>query len=454
LTYDLIQGSDIETLRPNGTITLPAATVGSAGSEVQVRVRNTGDAETKLGILAVSGSAFQLANVPVLPATLAPGDGVTFTVSFTPQEPGAATGNLRIDNVLFLLAGMGLGAKLGLSADVGLGPAAVAPGAAITLPSTAVADRRSAMIQVSNTGSAATRINAISVSGEGYSIAGLPALPANLDPGQSLGFEIRFSPQTVGPANGILQVNDQTIKVQSAGDNPPALPAVRFTNLPGQIQALDQPSVGVEMASSYGSDVTGTLTLSFASETFVDDPSIQFSTGGRTIPFRIPAGSTRAEFGPGRNQMVFQAGTVAGTIKLSAAFSVGAQVDVTPAPAPASTLTLAAAAPQIRSLQTGARTANSLELLITGYSTSRSVTELRFGLTGAPGVTLKTPSLTASVDGAFRAWYDSAASRPFGSQFTVTVRFDLSGDGNGVQSISVTAVNERGTSSPKSIDVR
>ena len=42
-----------------------------------------------------------------------------------------------------------------------------------------------------------------------------------------------------------------------------------------------------------GFDLAGKLTLTFSTTSFGDDSSIQFSTGGRTVAFTIPAGSTR-----------------------------------------------------------------------------------------------------------------------------------------------------------------
>ena len=42
-------------------------------------------------------------------------------------------------------------------------------------------------------------------------------------------------------------------------------------------------AIGVTLASPYPLPITGTLTLAFASSAFVDDPAIQFATGGRTL---------------------------------------------------------------------------------------------------------------------------------------------------------------------------
>ena len=69
-----------------------------------------------------------------------------------------------------------------------------------------------------------------------------------------------------------------------------------------------QPSVTFQLVNPYPVALAGSLTLTFAPSTSsgVNDPAVQFASGGRTIDFNIPANSTAT---PG---VQLQTGTVAG----------------------------------------------------------------------------------------------------------------------------------------------
>jgi hypothetical protein len=227
---------------------------------------------------------------------------------------------------------------------------------------------------------------------------------------------------------------------------------VTYSGASGTVEPGVQPAAGVTIAQAYPLDITGRLALSFTSDAFSDDPAIQFSTGGRTINFTIPAGSTTAVFRD-QTEVQFQTGTVAGTITLGATFTTGA-VDLTPIPAPVKTLTVPAAAPRLRGVQIGSRSATSFEVVVTGFSTLRSVTDLALQFTAAAGGNLQTTSLSVNVDVPFSTWYRGGGSVQFGSQFTAVIVIQVNGDINAVQSVTVTASNARGASAPVSVNLR
>lgn len=182
----------------------------------------------------------------------------------------------------------------------------------------------------------------------------------------------------------------------------------------------------------------------------MDDPAIQFSTGSRTVDFRIPANSTEAQFGQSGNRVQFQTGTVAGAITLTAAFTV-ATVSITPDPAPVKSVALAAASPRIRSLQIGTRSASGFEVVVTGYSNTRSVTTLSLNFSGA---NLSGASLQSNVEAAFSSWFQGSGSRSYGGQFTAVVFVNVSGKLEDVQSVSATLANSLGTSPAATVNLR
>jgi hypothetical protein len=72
---------------------------------------------------------------------------------------------------------------------------------------------------------------------------------------------------------------------------------------------------------------------------------------------------------------------------------------------------------------------------------------VNFTFTPASGSTLQTTSVTIPAQTLFSAWYQSAASVPFGSQFSFTISFTVSGSISSVASVTVTVTNPTGTSS-------
>ncbi len=459
-TYQLLTASGAQPIQPGGSIALPDTPAdGVTNNSITVQVTNTGNMDAVLSSLNATGADFALSNLPILPVTLKANGGSTlFNIVYQPKSPGTSSGRLQLGNDLFNLTGKGLGPLLTYTANVGTGNIALPSSGAIAVPNTMVGGKRTVSVAVTNAGNQTTTISSFSVSGAAFSAVALPALPVSLAPGQAQQFQFVFAPAATGQATGAIAINGQSFTVVAAGDPPPAISAITFSGIQNTTNPLQQPAVGIQLASAYPSDITGILTLTFLSDSFVDDPSIQFATGGRTVPFTIPANTTQAVFGPLGKAAPFQTGTLSGTVNFTAAFMTGA-VDITPATPPFRTTVIPAGAPQLRSVrlstpETTAGTTGVIQLLISGYATTRSISQLAFQFTGAAATNVQTPSLTADVSSAFTSWYANPASKVFGSQFTITISLTIAGDPNALQSISVAASNTQGTSAPVSVALR
>jgi len=266
------------------------------------------------------------------------------------------------------------------------------------------------------------------------------SLPQGLSLNASTG-AISGTPTAAGTTNFTVQLTDaaERTTTKSFSVTIAPRPELRFSGLGDVVQPTQQPRLQVNLVAAITTALTGRLTLTFAHDAVVpltDNPEVQFSTGGRTVDFTIPAGQTRAQFGAAQDVGI-QVGTVAGTITVSAS-PIGGSVQTR----------IARAAPAISTVRV-TRTGTGFDVEIIGYATPRQVATATFRF-AAPGADLQTPEVTVNVDSAFTTWYRNSASDPFGSQFRYLQPFTVTGEASAVTSVSVTLTNATGTSSAAS----
>ncbi len=428
------------------------AAVNISRNVVRLRLRNSGNALGQIGNIAVTGGMFTLLDPPPIPYPIQPGEAVYFGIAFVPREIGELRGQFRLDQRQYVLAGRGTGPQMSSALAFGDVRIPLRTNVSAVVPNTAVGSRRTFSIEVSNTGDETGYVAAISVGGDGFALAREVQFPLAVPPGQSIKVDAVFAPLDVGTIIGSLLVHDEGYKLIGVGSEPPPLPEARFIGVPTKAEALDQPNVGLELAEPYPYDLSGKLILSFSSESFLDDPAVQFITGSRTVDFRIPANRTQALFGSSLRSVRMQTGSLAGTITLVAAISAG-KLDLTRNSPPVATVDIPPGPPVVRSVSLLARNAKSFDLVIRGAAPSRTVDRLEFALTAAPGVRLATTLVKVNVSSQFDSWYRSPDSRPYGSQFTVVVTFDLSSDFSAIQAIDVRAFNSQGGSATRRVTI-
>lgn len=274
------------------------------------------------------------------------------------------------------------------------------------------------------------------------------ALPAGLSVNAS--GQITGTPTAAGPFPLAVSVSDGSQTTASANLTlviglPPA-PAPLITGLPDTAPPAQQPNFGVTLSAAYVAPIDGTVTLTFEADGGGDDPFVRFLSGGRTLNFRIDTGQTNAVFDTA--QVGLQTGTLAGVITLTARLRSAGQ-DVTPTPPPTRTIRINPGAPVITAVQVN-RTGSGFDVVVTGFATSRQVTQATFRFTPRAGSSLQTSEVTVQVGQAFSNWYQSEASRAFGSEFRFTMPFNIQGDANSLASVSVTLSNAQGNSQPVS----
>ena len=466
-TYDLPTQGGAGVL-PGQTITVPNATVGGDATFATIRVRNTGNQDGRIPTLALSGTGFALLEAPVVPVPLPVGAAVSFKVQFTPTQAGQFAGKLQVGNDIFTVQATALGSNLIYSYSAGAGAIVLTSGGTAVFPPAAVGQTSTIQFSVKNNGTADTQVNSISVSGPQtttFALTNMAGLPAAIAAGASLTFTVTFAPTSLGTNSGMLRIDTTSFTLSGVGNAPAPLPNISYTGASGAVDAAQQPAIGVSLASPYSLALTGTLTLNFTPEVFANDPAVQFASGSRTATFTIPAGATQAVFANNATQLRVQTGTVAGTISIVPTFATQTSaIDLTPANPPALTLTVPQSAPKLLSVTVTNKTSNGFTLLVTGYATGRSITQMDFQFNPVAGENVSTTKLSMNVDSNFSAWYGNTQSQPYGSQFTASINFTMQGEivdtkaisnvVDTIQSVAVTLTNRQGVSGSQSASLK
>jgi hypothetical protein len=255
-------------------------------------------------------------------------------------------------------------------------------------------------------------------------------------------------PATSGTFNFTIGVSDSAkisaTRAYTIVVGVPALSTISIGGLPGTLQPLQQTLIAISLANPYPVPVTGTVSLSFApaGANPVDDPSVQFSTGGRSATFAIPANATEATFGA--SQFALQAGSVTGSITLTIVSLQAGGTSLDIPPASAQTVSLAAVPPVISTLSL-VHIQNGIQLQIVAVTNTRELTKATIGFQPASGTSLQNSQITVSLSDVASGWFQSANSATFGGQFALTLPFTFQGDVS-LSSVSVVLSNGSGDS--------
>ena len=459
-SYTWSDGTNTTTVAAGGTIAVAGTNVGQTTSIV-VTVSNSGSADGQIAAISITGQGLSLAGVPALPVTLHAGGSQHFTLNFAPTQPGAVNGVLTIGSDTFTITSTGIGSQLVYSYSSGSASVTVAASGVVLFPPLTVASNESLTVSIQNTGTATATISTINLTAPStvFALSNLPALPFNLAAGASTTFTAAFTPNNTGSLTATLQINTSTFTLSGTGLQPAALPTYQFQGPSGTPQPAQQPSIGLTLASPYSLPVQGTLTMTFVPSAFADDSSIQFASGGRTVNFTIAAGSTQATFNGGASTIPLQTGTTAGNIVITPSFALAGGFSLTPSSPQTLTLTISPAAPQLLNASISGETTTGFTLTLSGYTTSRVLRQLSVQFSPKAGQNISNTTLNVDLSSPSAAWFQSTVAQNFGGSFLIAVPFTLSGGSTGadlvhmLQSLSLTATNDVGTSSALSVNI-
>jgi len=216
----------------------------------------------------------------------------------------------------------------------------------------------------------------------------------------------------------------------------PPVGTVALNGLPSKVLPVQQVPITLSIPSPYPAELQGTLSFTFLSSAVVpmDDPAVQFSTGGRTVRFTIPANTTTAVF---PSPLLLATGTVSGTVTMTGAIQNG------PSGLPLSATGIDSTPPQMTTIA-ATRITGGLSVRVIGYSPERRVTEVEYSFDVRVNGAIQKVNLGRSVNAEFNSWYQNQASAAFGSAFRLEQLFSVVGDSTAIEAVTITLKNSQG----------
>lgn len=181
-------------------IDFESVVVGQRNSQA-LQITNTSTKNVDLSTLHVTGASFTLLSARA-PVVLAPGKQITMNIVFAPSAAAAEKGALIISGPTLLTPIRVPLAGSGVKPD----PALQASPSAINFGSHALNSSAFQTVTFTNSGNVSLTVHSVSLSGAGFSIAGVSA-GVSLAPQQRLEFQVWYHPTVAGSVAATLIAN-------------------------------------------------------------------------------------------------------------------------------------------------------------------------------------------------------------------------------------------------------
>jgi hypothetical protein len=291
---------------PGATITF-APTAAGTPAVVTVDISNPQPQSVTVNSVAVSGAGFQLSGAPLPGSTIAAGGDVRFTVQFSSQQNGSASGSLNINagiqNLSFSLAAQVVVPTSSVMVtyfDANGNAVLLAQGSTITFPTTPVGTPSVVTVDIANRGAQSAVVNTVSVSGTGFQVSGVPLPGSALAAGSDIRFTIQFDPTQIGSASGSLNVNAGTQNLSFPLSAQTAGPAFTYqlqigktttALLPGQTITIPNTAVGATGSATVTIQNAGNAAGTIGNITVA---GTVFQLGGvPVLPLNLAAGASQ-----------------------------------------------------------------------------------------------------------------------------------------------------------------
>ena len=376
-----------------------------------------------------------------VPATIGAGQSASFSVTFAPSQVGLGSAVLQVGTNTYPIQGYGIvvatidALQISYTNSTGV---RTLPQAATPIPFGQVLPGSGASAVLTfnvlnpTTSANSVTIPAISVSGTGFTVSGLPTLPTVIAVGSSITFTAAFTPTSAGTFTGSLSIGSRTFSLTGLSVSS-AIPSFSITTS-GTMGSQQQLNMTIQLSAPSPVSALGTLTLKFtpALANVTDDAAIFFlATSGRQLNISLAAGAQMATYNS-QSGISFQTGTTAGTITFSVAFP-----DTTTY---TQSFTIPSSIPQVTSVQ-ATRESPNLVLSLDGYDNTYSAGQLSFTFYDTSGKTIGGP-ISYSAESSFQQLFFT--NNPDGGLFSLQATFPVTGDVTKVGSVTVTLANSAG----------
>jgi len=267
-------------------------------------ITNTGGTSVTISQVGMTGGGFTVSGIAA-PLTLTSGQSTTFTVTFAPTSAGEVSGNLSISsnasNPTLTISLLGTGTAPG---TLGSSPSSLSFG------SVTVGSNQSLSVKLTNNGGSSVTISQTGATGTGFSVSGI-SVPVTLAAGQSVSFNVIFTPTSSGSSSGTLTITSTasntslTVPLTGTGITPGALAANPTSLSFGNVTVGSNQSVSETVTNTGGTGAT-------ISQVAIGGSG--FSLSGITTPVTLGAGQS-ASFSVAFTPTA--AGSAAGSITVS-----------------------------------------------------------------------------------------------------------------------------------------
>jgi hypothetical protein len=442
--------AQLQVFQFDGTNDTPVSSLVNVGTaapgdtlETRFHVRNIGAGPASLTNLGLSGQGFTFVSTPSLPYILAPYVGlaseVEFDVDFSPPSTGSFSAFLGVNTINLVLQGISAAAAtLTLSGS----QAPLSAGAVVNFGSVAVGASQTQGFALSNSDGSSITVTSVAVSGSAFSGPVGLKTPLQIGPGQSVAFQIKFTPQSGTLSQGALTVDNRAFTLTGQGLDAP-LPGASIVFASSVGASAQQNSISIPLAAASQVTGNGTLTMAFQSSVagVSDDAAIQFLSGPfRTATVSVAIGATSATIG-GQSSMAFQTGTTAGTITFTLTLENNGpqQTSLTIPPSPV-----------ILESATGVGLLGSLNIAFAGFDNTYSASQLAFTFYDLTGKALPQGAIDVDASTAFQQYFGTTQA---GGSFALLASFPVTGNSAEVGFVTVQITNSIGTTTTQQITI-
>ncbi len=411
--------------------------------ETRFHVRNIGAGPATLTTLALSGQGFSIISAPTLPYILAPYVGpaseAEVDVNFSPATIGSFSAFMVVNSISIALQGTCVASAI-LTLSGSQTP--LTAGATVGFGSVPVGASQAQSFVLYDSSSTSVTVSSVSVSGGAFKLAPGLTLPLQIGSGQSVPFQITFTPQSGTAYQGTLTVDGRTFTLTGQGLDPP-LPSATIVFASSVGASGQQNSITIPLAAASQVSGSGTLAIGFQPSVtgVTDDAAVQFLSGPlRIATVTIAVGATSAVIG-GQSSMAFQTGTTAGTITFTLTLENNPPLQ-----------TSLAIPPEPINLDSATAVAlfGSINVAFSGFDNTYSASQLTFTFYDVTGKALPQGAIDVNATTAFQQYFSTSQ---VGGAFQVLAIFPVTGNQAEIGFVTAQVANSLGTTTAQQVPI-